>query len=53
VIEGTIGEKLPAGFQSAEFQLEKGFIDAIVAREDMKKTLSFLIRVHMGENSNE
>ena len=53
VIEGTIGEKLPSGFQSAEFQLEKGFIDAIVEREDLKKTLSFLIRVHMGENSNE
>ncbi len=53
VIEGTIGESLPDGFQSAEFQLEKGFIDAIVPREEMKKTLSFLIKVHTGGISNE
>ncbi len=53
VIEGTIGESLPDGFQSAEFQLEKGFIDAIVPREEMKRTLSYLIKVHMGGTGNE
>lgn len=46
VIEQTIGEKLPHGFQSAEFQEEHGFVDAIVRREDMKETLSRLIVLH-------
>ncbi|NCB02666.1 MAG: acetyl-CoA carboxylase carboxyl transferase subunit beta, partial [Spirochaetia bacterium] len=53
VIEGTIGQTLPQGFQSAEFQLEKGFVDAIVPREKMKKTLSFLIKSHQKGNCNE
>ena len=44
VIEQTIGEKLPAGFQRAEFQLEHGFVDMIVRREALKGTLSYLIR---------
>ena len=39
VIEQTIGEKLPEGFQTAEFLLEHGFIDKIVKREEMKETL--------------
>ena len=39
VIEQTIGQKLPEGFQRAEFQLEHGFVDAIVERKDLKKTL--------------
>ncbi len=52
VIEGTIGQKLPEGFQSAEYQLEKGFIDAIVPREKMKSTLSFLIKTHQKGNCN-
>lgn len=46
VIEGTIGQKLPDDFQSAEFGLEKGFIDAIVKRKDMKKYLSKLLSLH-------
>ncbi len=46
VIEGTIGEKLPEGFQRSEFQLKKGFVDSIVTRESMRKTLSFLIKTH-------
>ena len=46
VIEQTIGEKLPQGFQSAEFQEEHGFVDAIVRRKDMKETLSRLIVLH-------
>ena len=40
VIAQTIGEKLPEGFQKAEFLLEKGIIDGIVERKDLKKTLS-------------
>ena len=39
VIEKTIGEKLPKGFQRSEFQLEHGFVDKIVRLEDMKKTI--------------
>ena len=39
VIEQTIGQKLPEGFQRAEFQLEHGFVDAIVERKNLKKTL--------------
>ena len=39
VIEQTIGEKLPEGFQRAEFLLEHGFVDRIVKREDMKAVL--------------
>ncbi|MDN5334780.1 acetyl-CoA carboxylase, carboxyltransferase subunit beta [Sphaerochaeta halotolerans] len=46
VIEGTIGVKLPEGFQRSEFQLEKGFIDSIVERKKLKETLSFLIETH-------
>ena len=49
VIEGTIGERLPTGFQRSEFQVEKGFVDAIVEREAMKKTLCFLIDTHKKE----
>ena len=46
VIEGTIQERLPAGFQTAEFQLEKGFVDAIVPRDKLTETLIFLIKTH-------
>ena len=46
VIEGTIGEKLPDEFQSAEFVLEHGFCDAIVPRSRMKQTLADLLSVH-------
>lgn len=46
VIENTIKEKLPKEFQSAEFLLEKGYIDRIVERKDLKETLSFLLRLH-------
>ncbi|MBQ6820621.1 MAG: acetyl-CoA carboxylase carboxyltransferase subunit beta [Clostridium sp.] len=47
VIEGTIKEKLPDNFQSSEFLLEHGFVDKIVKREDMKKTLYDLLRFHI------
>ena len=49
VIEQTIGQKLPEGFQRSEFLLEHGFVDKIVKRERMKKTLSFLIEGSGGE----
>ena len=39
VIEQTIGERLPEGFQTAEFLLEHGFIDKIVKREELKNTI--------------
>lgn len=46
VIEQTIKQKLPEGFQKSEFLLEHGFIDMIVERKDMKDTLSKLIQMH-------
>ena len=46
VIEQTIKQKLPKGFQSSEFLLEHGFIDKIVERKDMKETLAKLVRLH-------
>ena len=46
VIEQTINQKLPKGFQSSEFLLEHGFIDKIVERKDMKSTIAKLIRLH-------
>ena len=46
VIEQTINQKLPEGFQSSEFLLEHGFIDKIVERKDMKSTIAKLIRIH-------
>lgn len=46
VIGQTIGQKLPKGFQRAEFLLEHGFIDGIVERPQMKETLSRLLQLH-------
>lgn len=46
VIEQTINQKLPEGFQKAEFLLEHGFIDKIVERKDMKKTIAQLLELH-------
>lgn len=46
VIEQTIKQKLPEGFQSSEFLLEHGFIDKIVERKDMKNTLYNIIKLH-------
>jgi acetyl-CoA carboxylase carboxyl transferase subunit beta len=48
VIEQTIRQKLPDGFQRAEFLLEKGFIDRIVDRRELKSRLSLLLRVLLG-----
>lgn len=46
VIEGTIKQRLPDEFQSAEFLLEHGFVDMIVDRKDLRRTLSKLIRLN-------
>ena len=46
VIEQTIGQKLPKGFQRAEFLLEHGFLDRIVKREEMKAELSRILKLH-------
>lgn len=50
VIEQTIGEELPEGFQTAEFLLEHGFIDKIVERKELKETIYKLIKLHKGGN---
>lgn len=46
VIEQTIGQKLPKGFQSSEFLLEHGFVDRIVEREEMKDVLAQILAFH-------
>lgn len=46
VIEQTIRQTLPEGFQRAEFLLEKGFIDAIVPRAVLRETIARLLRLH-------
>lgn len=47
VIEGTISQKLPEGFQRAEFQMKKGFVDCIVPRSEQKKFWAKMIRAHL------
>ena len=46
VIEQTIGQKLPEGFQRAEFLLEHGFVDQIVTRDEMKEVLGQILKMH-------
>ena len=46
VIEQTIGEKLPKGFQRSEFLLEHGFIDRIVERKEMRTVLENILQMH-------
>ena len=52
VIEQTIGEKLPEGFQSAEYLLEHGFLDAIVPRPQLRTTLLQILKLH-GKGGDE
>ncbi len=54
VIEGTIKQRLPDDFQSAEFLLEHGFVDMIVSRVNMRRTISKLLKLHLSatEGSN-
>ncbi|MEZ5891922.1 MAG: acetyl-CoA carboxylase, carboxyltransferase subunit beta [Parvularculaceae bacterium] len=49
VIEQTIREKLPEGFQRSEFLQEKGMVDMVVPRGELKTTLARLVRVFMKE----
>ncbi|WP_274421438.1 acetyl-CoA carboxylase carboxyltransferase subunit alpha [Blautia sp. XA-2221] len=53
VIEQTIRQKLPKGFQRAEFLLEHGFVDEIVEREKLKKTLTKLLKIHDEKRKTE
>ncbi len=46
MIEQTVRQTLPEGFQKAEFLLEHGFIDAIVKRGDLKEKLALLLDLH-------
>ena len=46
VIEQTLREKLPEGFQTSEYLLQHGFVDEIVPRTQLKKTLAQLISLH-------
>jgi acetyl-CoA carboxylase carboxyl transferase subunit beta len=50
VIKQTIGKDLPEGFQKAEFLLEKGFVDMVVSRKNMRSTLATLLRHLMSKN---
>ena len=52
VIEQTIGEKLPEGFQTAEYLLEHGFLDAIVPRPQLRTTLLQILKLH-GKGGDE
>ena len=53
VIEQTIGQKLPKGFQRSEFLLEHGFVDRIVEREEMKDVLSQILEIHSGKKLHD
>ena len=46
VIQQTIGETLPEGIQRSEFQMEHGFVDAVVPRKDLRDTLIRLLKLH-------
>ena len=46
VIEQTIGQRLPKGFQRSEFLMEHGFVDRITERSELKKVLADLCRMH-------
>ena len=48
VIEQTIGQKLPEGFQRSEFLLEHGFVDQIVPRDQLRNTLGTILKIHAG-----
>lgn len=49
VIEGTIKQRLPDDFQSAEFLMEHGFVDMVVERKTMRRTLAHLLKLHGAE----
>jgi acetyl-CoA carboxylase carboxyl transferase subunit beta len=47
VIEQTIRQKLPEGFQTSEFLLEHGFLDAVVHRKDLKGYISAALEMFL------
>ncbi|NCB93271.1 MAG: acetyl-CoA carboxylase carboxyltransferase subunit beta [Clostridia bacterium] len=51
VIAQTIGQKLPEGFQRAEFLVEKGIIDGVVERKELKQTLARFLKIHEEKRS--
>lgn len=53
VIEQTIGQKLPEGFQRSEFLQDHGFVDKIVKREEMKETLTAILKLHHPQSGEE
>jgi acetyl-CoA carboxylase carboxyl transferase subunit beta len=53
VIEQTIRQKLPEGFQTSEFYLSKGFIDRVVARNELRGTLSNILSLLSGGQSSD
>ena len=52
VIEQTIGQKLPKGFQRAEFLLEHGFVDKIVERDEQRLVLADILKLHESKVRN-
>lgn len=53
VIEQTIGQKLPKGFQRSEFLLDHGFVDRIVEREELKDVLAQILVMHHSADAAE
>lgn len=53
VIEQTIGQKLPEGFQRSEFLQDHGFVDKIVKREAMKDAISAILKLHRSPNQEQ
>lgn len=53
VIEQTIGQKLPKGFQRSEFLLDHGFVDRIVEREELKDVLAQILEMHRLADASE
>lgn len=53
VIEQTIGQKLPKGFQRSEYLEQHGFVDQIVERRDLKAVLLDLLRLHIPQNRKQ
>ncbi|WP_162146913.1 acetyl-CoA carboxylase, carboxyltransferase subunit beta [Acholeplasma granularum] len=51
VIKQTIGQDLPLGFQTDVFQLSKGQVDLVIDRSNMRKTLSYLLKIHQVRTS--
>jgi acetyl-CoA carboxylase carboxyl transferase subunit beta len=49
VIKQAVGKDLPEGFQRSEFLLDKGFVDMVVSRREMKKTVARLLRHLLSE----